>query len=237
MNNQHLLHVWRGYLYIKPVTGHGLKLRAFHGISFVTEEEEEDSSKTLPCQLPPKEMNPGSFTLPCTIGNLKLYDMADLGAGVNVMPKSLVKHLKLADLKGVTPNMEVEMAAWTKKAPVERIDTLFNSCMQELKVVTDDESRKPSFRNELGPYNVSQLTSIKCEMFKEWIKENFNFEVDFGRTRDDPYSRRFDVYKEEFDNEIKQLENEYELKAGKKRYALDEVWEKCEKIHDTTKLC
>ncbi|GKE86100.1 hypothetical protein Tco_1559842, partial [Tanacetum coccineum] len=68
------------------------------------------------------------------------------------------------------------------------------------------------------------------------IKENFNFEVDFGRTRDDPYSRRFDVYKEEFDNEIEQLENEYELKAGRKRYALDEVWEKCEKFHDTTKL-
>ncbi|GJT13059.1 hypothetical protein Tco_0860101 [Tanacetum coccineum] len=56
------------------------------------------------------------------------------------------------------------------------------------------------------------------------------------RTRDDPYSRRFDVYKEEFDNEIEQLENEYELKAGRKRYALDEVWEKCEKFHDTTKL-
>ncbi|GKA25422.1 hypothetical protein Tco_0711531 [Tanacetum coccineum] len=32
------------------------------------------------------------------------------------------------------------------------------------------------------------------------------------------------------------LENEYELKAGRKRYALDEVWEKCEKFHDTTKL-
>ncbi|GKA49977.1 hypothetical protein Tco_0743050 [Tanacetum coccineum] len=32
------------------------------------------------------------------------------------------------------------------------------------------------------------------------------------------------------------LENEYELKAGRKRYALDEVWGKCEKFHDTTKL-
>nr|GEY01562.1 RNA-directed DNA polymerase, eukaryota, reverse transcriptase zinc-binding domain protein [Tanacetum cinerariifolium] len=78
--------------------------------------------------------------------------------------------------------------------------------------------------------------TIKCEMLKEWIKENFNFEVDFRRTWDDPYSRRFDVYKEEFDNEIEQLVNEYELKAGRKRYTLDKVWEKCKKFHDTIKL-
>ncbi|GJU19448.1 zf-CCHC domain-containing protein [Tanacetum coccineum] len=44
------------------------------------------------------------------------------------------------------------------------------------------------------------------------------------------------VYKEEFDDEIKQLENEYELKAGRKRYALEEVWEKREMFHDSTKL-
>ncbi|GKA13083.1 putative ribonuclease H-like domain-containing protein [Tanacetum coccineum] len=92
------------------------------GISFVTEEEEEDSSETLPCQLPPKEINPGSFTLPCTIGSLKLYDMADLGACVNVMPKSLFEHLELADLKET--NMVVEMADITKKAPLGIVENI-----------------------------------------------------------------------------------------------------------------
>ncbi|GJZ27693.1 ribonuclease H-like domain-containing protein [Tanacetum coccineum] len=92
------------------------------GISFITEEEEEDSLETLPCQLPPKEMNPGSFTLPCTISNLKLYAMADLGAGVNVMPKSLFEHLKLADLKET--NMVVEMAEMTKKAPLAIMENI-----------------------------------------------------------------------------------------------------------------
>ncbi|GJZ61456.1 hypothetical protein Tco_0617593, partial [Tanacetum coccineum] len=38
-----------------------------------------------------------------------------------------------------------------------------------------------------------------------------------------------------FDKEIEQLVNEYELKAGRKRYALEEVWGKCEKFHDSTK--
>ncbi|GKC31053.1 copia protein, partial [Tanacetum coccineum] len=50
------------------------------------------------------------------LSNLKLYAMADLGAGVNVMPKSLFEHLKLADLKET--NMVVEMADMTKKFPL-----------------------------------------------------------------------------------------------------------------------
>ncbi|GKA45280.1 hypothetical protein Tco_0738076 [Tanacetum coccineum] len=33
-------------------------------------------------ELPPKELNPGSFALPCTIGSLNFYAMADLGASV-----------------------------------------------------------------------------------------------------------------------------------------------------------
>nr|GEU91865.1 hypothetical protein [Tanacetum cinerariifolium] len=98
----------------------------------------------------------------------------------------------------------------------------------------EDNSFEEWVKIKLAHTNVSE--TIKCEMFKEWIKENFNFENDFGRTQDDLYSRRFDIYKKEFNNETEQLENEYELKAGRKRYALDEVWEKCEKFHDTTKL-
>ncbi|GKE06715.1 hypothetical protein Tco_1398733, partial [Tanacetum coccineum] len=59
---------------------------------------------------------------------------------------------------------------------------------------------------------------------------NFDIEIDYGKTRDDPYSRRFDEYREEFDNEIEQLANEYNLRIGKKGYDLDDVWEKCENI-------
>ncbi|GJW07479.1 hypothetical protein Tco_1569902 [Tanacetum coccineum] len=74
-------------------------------------------------------------------------------------------------------------------------------------------------------------------MFKEWEDEDVNFGVNIGRTKDDPYSRNFDVYKDEFDKEIEQLVNEYELKAGRKRYAIGrKYWEECENFHDSTKL-
>ncbi|GKE83793.1 hypothetical protein Tco_1557535, partial [Tanacetum coccineum] len=44
---------------------------------------------------------------------------------------------------------------------------------------------------------------------------------------------RFDVYKEKFDSEIEQLANEYDLKVGMTKYALDDIWEKCERFQDT----
>ncbi|GKD54303.1 reverse transcriptase domain-containing protein [Tanacetum coccineum] len=79
-------------------------------------QESVVSAKVLPCQLPPKEMNPGNFTLPCTIGSLNFYAIADLGASVNVIPKSMFEHLKLDRLKKT--DMLVKMADKTKRSPI-----------------------------------------------------------------------------------------------------------------------
>ncbi|GKB74263.1 BYPASS-related protein [Tanacetum coccineum] len=45
------------------------------------QDEDVEQTKVLPCQLPPKEPNPRIFTLPCVIGNLNFYAIADLGIG------------------------------------------------------------------------------------------------------------------------------------------------------------
>ncbi|GKC52495.1 reverse transcriptase domain-containing protein [Tanacetum coccineum] len=86
------------------------------------QDEEDVSSKILPCQLPTKELNLGSFTLPCTIGSLNFYAMADLGASVFIIPKSMFKFLKLIHLKKT--NMLVEMADMTKKVPIRIVENL-----------------------------------------------------------------------------------------------------------------
>ncbi|GKB68544.1 reverse transcriptase domain-containing protein [Tanacetum coccineum] len=67
-------------------------------------------------------MNPGNFTLPCTIGSLKFYVMADLGASVNVIPKSIFEHLKLAQLKKT--DMLVKMADMTKRSPIRIVENV-----------------------------------------------------------------------------------------------------------------
>ncbi|GKE90286.1 phospholipase-like protein, partial [Tanacetum coccineum] len=97
-------------------------IKKVKGVAFVAEKEEVITSGTLPCQLPPKELNPESFTLPCTISNLNLYAMADLGASVNIMPKSIFEHLKLANLKETI--MVIEIADMTKKAPLGIVENI-----------------------------------------------------------------------------------------------------------------
>ncbi|GKB31443.1 hypothetical protein Tco_0870844 [Tanacetum coccineum] len=63
-----------------------------------------------------KELNPRSFTLPCTIGKFNFYAMADLDASINVMPRSIFEHLHLTNIKKT--NMLFEMADMSKKAPL-----------------------------------------------------------------------------------------------------------------------
>ncbi|XP_071740346.1 uncharacterized protein [Rutidosis leptorrhynchoides] len=51
-------------------------------------------------KLPPKLGDPGSFIIPCLLGDSVVYDaLADLGASVNLMPYSLYLKLGLEDLK------------------------------------------------------------------------------------------------------------------------------------------
>ncbi|GJW43852.1 putative reverse transcriptase domain-containing protein [Tanacetum coccineum] len=100
-----------------------------HEVSFVSNNNihaaqvEGVSSRVLPFQLPPKELNPRSFTLPCTIGSLNFYSMADLGASVNVIPKTIFEHLKLARLKKT--DMLLEMVDMIKRAPIGIVENVF----------------------------------------------------------------------------------------------------------------
>ena len=60
----------------------------------------EESSAILQKKLPPKLKDPGSFTIPCTIGK-SYFDRAlcDLGASINLMPLSIFGKLGLGEVK------------------------------------------------------------------------------------------------------------------------------------------
>ncbi|CAN6579348.1 unnamed protein product [Malus baccata var. baccata] len=60
----------------------------------------ENVSAVLQRKLPPKCKDPGSFTIPCVIGNTKFEQcMLDLGASINVMPYSIYASMNLGELK------------------------------------------------------------------------------------------------------------------------------------------
>ncbi|MCH97349.1 hypothetical protein A2U01_0018343, partial [Trifolium medium] len=54
----------------------------------------EECSAILQRKLPQKQKDPGSFTIPCSIGNLHVGKaLCDLGASINVMPLSMMKRI------------------------------------------------------------------------------------------------------------------------------------------------
>ncbi|KAM1056753.1 hypothetical protein COP2_030912 [Malus domestica] len=60
----------------------------------------ENVSAILQRKLPPKCKDPGSFTIPCVIGNIRFESaMLDLGASINVMPYSIYASMNLGALK------------------------------------------------------------------------------------------------------------------------------------------
>ena len=60
----------------------------------------EVASAILQKHLPPKQNDPGSFTINIALGNGKeTTGMLDLGAGINLMPYSIFKQLGLGELK------------------------------------------------------------------------------------------------------------------------------------------
>ncbi|GJZ12732.1 hypothetical protein Tco_0547962 [Tanacetum coccineum] len=59
-------------------------------------------------QLPPKEKDPGSFILPCSIGRLDFNNaLADLGASISIMPFSMYKRLGIGKLETIKMNIEL----------------------------------------------------------------------------------------------------------------------------------
>ncbi|XP_042969079.1 uncharacterized protein LOC122301762 [Carya illinoinensis] len=68
----------------------------------------EESSAILQKKLLPKLKDPGSFTIPCTIGN-SYFDKTlwDLGASINLLPFSIFMKLRLGEAKPTTVSLQL----------------------------------------------------------------------------------------------------------------------------------
>ena len=68
----------------------------------------EECSAILQRKLPQKLRDPGSFTIPCTIGNA-IFERAlcDLGASINLMPLSIFKRLGLGEARPTTVTLQL----------------------------------------------------------------------------------------------------------------------------------
>ncbi|XP_027181753.1 uncharacterized protein LOC113780138 [Coffea eugenioides] len=82
--------------FLKDLCTHKRKLRGDERVAVG-----ENMSAILQRKLPPKCGDPGMFTIPCKIGGTPIRKaMLDLGASINVMPKTIYASLNLSPLKG-----------------------------------------------------------------------------------------------------------------------------------------
>ncbi|GJY98873.1 zinc knuckle CX2CX4HX4C containing protein, partial [Tanacetum coccineum] len=196
-------------------------LNKLHGVSFISGPG-SNTPEVLQHQLPPKELNPGSFTLPCMIGKFNFYAMADLGASINVMPRSIFEHLQLIDLKKT--NMLFEMADMSKKAPlgiVENVLVKIDKLLFPANFVILDNT--PSETTILGrPFLATIHAEIDVYTRKISLGMNEN-RISFDTMRKD----------HNYTNpKINKLADEYELGIGKKGHILDNIWDNCNLVHN-----
>ncbi|XP_076943693.1 uncharacterized protein LOC143614023 [Bidens hawaiensis] len=88
--------------------------RKLEELSHVTLNEE--CSAVLQNKLPTKKTDPGSFTIPCLIGDLFVSNaLADLGASINLMPYAVFSKLGLGEPKPT--RMSIQLADRSVKYP------------------------------------------------------------------------------------------------------------------------
>ena len=89
--------------FMKDILSQKKRLEYFETVSLT-----EECSAILQRKLPQKLKDPGSFTIPCTIGNA-IFERAlcDLGASINLMPLSIFKRLGLGEARPTTVTLQL----------------------------------------------------------------------------------------------------------------------------------
>ncbi|KAK4280885.1 hypothetical protein QN277_012444 [Acacia crassicarpa] len=76
----------------------------------------QQCSAIIQTKLPPKLKDPGSFSIPCVIGNVNMGKaLCDLGASINLMPLSVSKALGIKEMKPTM--MTLQLADRSIKKP------------------------------------------------------------------------------------------------------------------------
>ena len=81
--------------FMKHVLTNKRRLREFETVALTKE-----CSLLLQTKIPPKLKDPGSFTIPCSIGNTYCgRALCDLGASINLMPMSVFKQMVIGETR------------------------------------------------------------------------------------------------------------------------------------------
>ncbi|CAN6557481.1 unnamed protein product [Malus baccata var. baccata] len=139
----------------------------------------ENVSAILQRKLPPKCKDPGSFTIPCVIGNIRFESaMLDLGASINVMPYSIYASMNLGALKnhGVIIQLADRSNAYPKGVLEDVNHLVFPADFYVLEM--DELDHAPSLPILLGrPFMKTARTKI--DVYSGTLSMEFDGEVGY----------------------------------------------------------
>ncbi|XP_055961481.1 uncharacterized protein LOC130015412 [Mercurialis annua] len=105
--------------FLKKLVSNKSKLEEYATVALT-----EECSAILQRKLPPKLKDPGSFSIPCIIGDTTISKcLCDLGASVNIMPASLYNRLGMKEMKPTT--VSLQLADRSIKYPLGIVEDLF----------------------------------------------------------------------------------------------------------------
>ncbi|GJR93970.1 hypothetical protein Tco_0266144 [Tanacetum coccineum] len=185
-------------------------LNKLHGVSFMSETE-GDTLEVLLHQLPPKELNPGSFTLPCTIGKFNFYAITDLDMS------------KITPL-GIVENILVKIDKFLFPSDFVIIDnTPSETTILERPFLATIHAEIDVFAGKFS-LGINE-ERISFDMMRKYHPND-------SAIINNPTHRSFDDHKWEFNLEIDKLADEYEIGIWEKGYILDNIWEYCNQVHN-----
>jgi hypothetical protein len=89
--------------FLKDILSKKRKLSEFETVALTKE-----CSAILTCKIPPKLKDPGSFTIPCSIGGQEVgHALCDLGASINLMPLSVFNKLGIGEVRPTTVTLQL----------------------------------------------------------------------------------------------------------------------------------
>ncbi|CAN6589038.1 unnamed protein product [Malus baccata var. baccata] len=141
----------------------------------------ENISAVLQRKLPTKCKDPGSFTIPCVIGNTRFeYAMLDLGASINVMPYSIYASMHLGELK--KDGVIIQLADRSNVYPKGVLEDVLGQVNHlifptDFYVLEMDESNhSPTLAILLG-WPFMKTTRTKIDLFNGTLTMEFDGEV------------------------------------------------------------
>ncbi|XP_071917004.1 uncharacterized protein [Coffea arabica] len=135
----------------------------------------EECSALIKNKLPPKLKDPGSFSIPCTIGQLHFSNaLCDLGASVSLMPLSVARRLGLQELKAT--NITLQLADRSITRPTGILENVLIKVRQSIIPVDfvvldiEEDVRMPIILGR--PFLATARTIIDVEKGKLILRVN-----------------------------------------------------------------